>query len=72
LFSKYAILPGRDRRVVEPGGIDRDFIPTMNRIETLSGSARRDDGASVKAPSEGPTEAVISPGREGYKRNAGS
>ena len=52
LFSKDSSFAGRNRRVIEAAGINGDFIPSMNRIEALPGSARPGDVTGVETRSE--------------------
>jgi hypothetical protein len=57
LFSKYSIFAERHRRVIEAAGVNGDFIPATNRVETLPGSAWSGDVASVVARPESFIEA---------------
>ena len=49
LFSENAVLPRRDRSMIETGGINRDHVPTVKRIESLARTReRRNVGGRVK------------------------
>ena len=63
LFAENSGVAGRDRSVIETGGINRDFIPTMQYVER---SARRDDRhnrrrSALKTRPEFLIEAIVRP-----------
>jgi hypothetical protein len=64
LFSEYPSFAGRDRHVIEAAGINGDFIPAMNRIEALPGSAWLGDVAGIETRSERFIEAFSASIRE--------
>jgi hypothetical protein len=52
LFSKHSSFAERNRRVIETAGVNGDFIPPMNGIEALPGSAWLGDVTGIKTRSE--------------------
>jgi hypothetical protein len=66
LFAENSGVAGRDWSVIETGGINRDFIPTMQYVER---SVRRDDRhnrrrSALKTRPEFLAEAIVRPGGE--------
>jgi len=53
LFSENAVLPRGDRSMIETGGVNRDHVPMVKRIEALPRPhKRRNIGGRVKQRTE--------------------
>jgi len=68
LFSENAVLSGRDRSMIETGGINRNHVPTVKRIEALPARKRRNVGRGVKQRAEYVVESVIRSEGQGQNR----
>ena len=60
LLTEDAGITRRDRGMIETARVDRDFVPTMNRIEAVFWTdQRRDVGTGLKERAKGRSKSVI-------------